>query len=40
MSAGIANKSMSMEDVVALMDAAAPKLGRPKTYKRKALPVQ
>jgi len=27
---------MGMEDVVALIDAAAPKPGRPKTYKKRA----
>ncbi|MFM9940693.1 MAG: IS1 family transposase [Hyphomicrobiaceae bacterium] len=36
MAAGITDKLMSMEDVVALIDAAAPKPGRPKTYKKQA----
>ncbi len=36
MAAGITTALMSFEDVVALIDAAAPKPGRPKTYKKKA----
>jgi IS1 family transposase len=36
MAAGITNKLMSMEDVVGLIDAAAPKPGRPSTYKKRA----
>ncbi len=35
MAAGLTGKLMSMEDVVALMDAVAPKPGRPKTYKKR-----
>jgi len=35
MAAGLTDKLMSLEDVVALMDAAAPKPGRPKTYKKR-----
>ena len=34
MAAGITDKLMSMEDIANLMDAAAPKPGRPKTYKK------
>lgn len=34
MAAGLTDKLMGMEDVVALIDAAAPKPGRPKTYKK------
>ena len=30
------DKLMSMEDVVALIDAAAPKPGRPTTYRKRA----
>ncbi len=37
MAAGLTDKLMSMEDVVALIDAAAPKPGRPKTYRKQAL---
>lgn len=32
---GLTDKLMSFEDIVALMDAAAPKPGRPKTYKKR-----
>lgn len=35
MAAGLTGKLMSFEDVVALIDAAAPKPGRPKTYKKR-----
>ena len=34
MAAGLTDRVWGMEDVVALMDAAAPKPGRPKTYKK------
>ncbi|KUO54127.1 MAG: transposase [Alphaproteobacteria bacterium BRH_c36] len=34
MAAGLTDKLVSFEDIVALMDAAAPKPGRPKTYKK------
>jgi IS1 family transposase len=34
MAAGLTDKLMSFEDVCELMDAAAPKQGRPKTYKK------
>ena len=35
MASGLTSKLMSFEDLVALMDAAAPKPGRPKTYKKR-----
>lgn len=35
MAAGLTTKLMSMEDLCAMMDAAAPKPGRPKTYKKR-----
>lgn len=35
MAAGLTDKLMSFEDIVALMDEAAPKPGRPKTYKKR-----
>lgn len=35
MAAGLTDKLMSFEDLVALMDAAAPKPGRPVTYKKR-----
>ena len=37
MAANITDKLMGMEDLCALIDAAAPKPGRPKTYKKKAI---
>ena len=39
MAAGITDKLMSMEDVVGLMDAIAPKPGRPKTYKKREVSI-
>ena len=33
MAAGVTDKQMSMEDIVAMMDAVVPKPGRPKIYK-------
>ncbi len=36
MAAGITDKMMGFEDVVALMDSAAPKPGRPKTYRKRS----
>ena len=36
MAAGINDKLMCMEDVVGLIDAVAPKPGRPKIYKKRA----
>lgn len=36
MGAGLTDRMWSMEDVVALMDAVAPKSGRPKTYQKRA----
>ncbi len=35
MAAGLTTKLMTMEDLCDLMDAAAPKPGRPKTYKKR-----
>lgn len=35
MAAGITEKLMGFEDIVALIDAAAPKPGRPKTYRKR-----
>jgi len=35
MAAGITDKLMSMEDIANLIDAAAPAVGRPKTYKKR-----
>jgi hypothetical protein len=35
MAAGLTGALMTMEDVVGLMDAVAPKPGRPKTYKKR-----
>jgi hypothetical protein len=35
MAAGIADRLFTFEDVVARMDALAPKPGRPKTYKKR-----
>ncbi len=34
MAAGITDKLMGLEDIVAMVDATAPKPGRPKTYKK------
>ena len=36
MASQITDKLMSFEDIVALIDAAAPPVGRPKTYKKKS----
>ena len=36
MAAGITDKLMSMEDIVNLIDSAAPKPGRPKVYKKRS----
>lgn len=35
MAAGLTDKLLSFEDLIALMDEAAPKPGRPKTYKKR-----
>ena len=35
MAAGITDKLMGFEDIVALIDAVAPKPGRPKSYKKR-----
>ena len=40
MAAGITDKLMGMEDIVALIDAAAPRPGRPKTYKKRGEVVE
>ena len=34
MAANLTDKLMGFEDLIALIDAAAPKPGRPKTYKK------
>ena len=36
MAAGLTDKLMSFEDIVAMNDAAAPKPGRPKMYKKRS----
>ena len=36
MAAGVTDELLEMEDIVKLIDKAAPKPGRPKTYKKKA----
>ena len=38
MAAGLTDNLMSMEDLVALIDAAAPKPGRPQTYQKRGQP--
>lgn len=35
MAAGLTDKLMNFEDIVAMIDAAAPPVGRPKTYKKR-----
>ena len=35
MAAGLTDKLMGFEDLIALIDAAAPKPGRPKTYRKR-----
>jgi IS1 family transposase len=39
MAAGITSKLMGFEDIVALIDAAAPPVGRPITYKKRSTPT-
>lgn len=39
MAAGLTDRVWGMEDVVGLMDAVAPKPGRPKTYKKRSQPA-
>jgi hypothetical protein len=39
MASGLTDHLWTMEEIVALMDAAAPKLGRPITYKKRAIQV-
>jgi hypothetical protein len=36
MAAGITDRVWSVEEIVAMMDEAAPKPGRPKAYKKRA----
>jgi hypothetical protein len=36
MAAGVTDMLWSMEDIAELVEAAAPKPGRPKTYKKRA----
>lgn len=36
MASGLTDKLLSFEDLIAIMDEAAPKPGRPKTYKKRA----
>lgn len=38
MAANLTDKLMGFEDLIELIDASAPKPGRPKTYKKKAQP--
>lgn len=37
MAAGLTDKLMSFDDLVAIVDATAPKPGRPKTYKKRVV---
>jgi len=39
MAAGITDRAWSVEEIIALMDEAAPEPGRPKTYKKR-MPLQ
>lgn len=39
MAAGLTDRVWDLDDVVALMDAAAPKPGRPKTYKKRSVEI-
>ena len=39
MAAGVTDKLSSMEDIAEMVDAAAPKSGRPKTYKKRAAEI-
>ncbi len=40
MAAGVTDELLEMEDIVKLIDKAAPKPGRPKTYKKRAQPEE
>jgi hypothetical protein len=40
MAAGITDRVWSVEEIVGLMDAEAPKPGRPKTYKKRPAPMR